>query len=169
MRVVVGTACSRMLADLPDEARIHLVPCDPPLPSDEAAALAAQLDRLFTQFAREGRVSAWAAAAQADGAVLLIAWVGDDDLSGCSRDKVARLLLAHEERAGRRLLSAPPIVVATASGPRCVDRRGLRALVASGAVDAAAGVYDLRVPTLGAWRSAGRVPLGRSPFAALLA
>ena len=153
-----------VLADLPDHARLHLVPCDPPLAAADAEALVAQADKLFTQFAREGRLGAWAIEAQVDGAVLAMAWVGDADLSGCSRDKVARLLLTHEECTGRRLLGAPPILVATTAGARCVDRRGLRELIASGAVE---GVYDLRAATLGAWRSAGRVPLAQSPFAAL--
>ena len=152
------------LADLPDHARVHLVPCDPPLDAGDAEALVGQFDKLFAQFAREGRLQAWAVGAQLDGALLALAWIGDDDLSGCSRDKVARLLLTHEERSGRRLLSAPPILVATSSGARCVDRRGLRELIAAGGVE---GVYDLRAPTLGAWRSHGCVPLAQSPFAAL--
>ena len=153
---------------LPDQASLQLVPCDPPLTLDATASLADQFAKLFAQFAREGRVSTWAVEAQADGSLLAIAWVGDADLSGCSRDKIARLLLTHEERHGRHLLSAPPIVVATHAGVRCVDRRGLRELIATGAVDAESLIYDLRCATLGAWRAAGSVPLAQSPFAALV-
>lgn len=153
------------LADLSDHARLQLVPCDPPLTLAEGAALAAQLDKLFIQFAREDRIHAWAIAVEVEGALLVIAWEGDSELSGCSRDKVARLLLGHEERSGRRLLSAPPILIATAAGPRCVDRPGLRQLIASGAVDGQAAVYDLHAPTLGAWRTAAHVPLVGSAFA----
>ena len=152
------------LSDLPDHARLHLVPCDPPLSPGDAEAFAGQFDKLFAQFAREGRLEAWAVASELDGAVLALAWTGEEDLSGCSRDKVARLLLTHEERSGRRLLSAPPILAATSAGARCVDRRGLRELIAAGALQ---GVYDLRAPTLGVWRRGGCAPLAQSPFAAL--
>ncbi len=157
------------LADLADDAHIQLVPCDPPLGHADAIALSGAGDKLFAQFAREGRVAAWAIEAQVDGAVLAIAWQGDEDLSGCSRDKIARLLLAHEQRDGRRLLSAPPIVVAGRAGARCVDRAGLRALAARGEVDAGSVVYDLRAATLGAWRRASAIPIAQSAFAGVLA
>ncbi len=146
-----------MLSDLPDDARIQVLPCDPPLAEDAAAGLVAAIDRLFTQFAREDRVRSWAAQPEADGALLIIAWHGEGELSGCSKDKLAKVLAAHEERSGSRLLAAPPIVVEVGGAARCVDRAGLRALVAQGAVDAGSIVVDTRVERLGDWRTRGRV------------
>jgi hypothetical protein len=164
-----GTVQAMPLAQLPDSARLLLVPSDPPLAGTDLAGLLAQVDKLFAQFAREGKVSAWGAEALAGGAILGIAWDGDADLSGCSRDLVARLLMTHEERSGRRLLSAPPIVVAARARTACVDRAGLRRLVATGEAGGETPVYDLRCATIGAWRAAPTRALAAGPLAGVLA
>lgn len=145
-------------ADLPDDARVQVLPCDPPLTPEQSAALIAAIDKLFAQFAKEARLEGWAAEPAAGGALLVIASHGAEVLSGCSKDKLAQILAAHEQRTGCRLLDAPPIVVEVASTPRCVDRATLRTLVTQGAVSALTFVYDTRVDRLGDWRSRGRVP-----------
>lgn len=147
------------LEALDDAARLRALPCDPPLGGEAWTALRTGLAKLFAQFAREGRIEAWGCSLAAGGSVLVIAWRGGE-LSGCSHDALNRLLLAHE-RDGRLLLSAPPLVVEIAGTARCVDRPGLRELVSGGQAGPATMAYDLRVPTLGDWRSAGRLPLER--------
>lgn len=154
---------------LPDRAALRIVTADPPLDAESAAALCAALDKLGAQFVREGRASAWASAAVLDGAVLLCAFAADAPLSGCSHDKIAGVLAQHAERGARRLLDAPPIVIQAQGRWRCVDRAGLRALLASGEVGADAPVASVRAETLGAWRAAPTLPLARSHLAALLA
>jgi hypothetical protein len=156
------------LADLPDQARLRLLPVDPPLDQAAGTALCAAIDKLMRQFAREGRCERWAAEVLGGGAVLAIATLGQEELSGCSQDKLSQLL-AHQERSGeRRIIAAPPIVVEIDGSPRCLDRRELRARAARGEVTAASVHWDVRVPTLGDWRRAGRQPLGASWLAALL-
>ncbi|HYE03898.1 MAG TPA: hypothetical protein VEL07_00135 [Planctomycetota bacterium] len=154
------------LADLPDDAYVQIVALDPP-PAD-AGEIVAALDKLLRQLAREGRIAAWAVEAAAGGAALVIAWHGAEDLSGCSKDKLAQVLADRERRGGVAILSAPPLLVELAGGARAVDRATLRRLIADGAVDAATPVYDRRVRRLGEWRAHGRVALGASWLAELV-
>ncbi|MBA3707578.1 MAG: hypothetical protein H0W83_02015 [Planctomycetes bacterium] len=147
------------LDDLDDACAVRLFPADPSFDRESWSELSAGLSKLFAQFEREGRISAWSCDLVAGGAVVLLAWSSTADLSGCSHDKVARLLATHEERSGRRLLTASPIVVEVAGRARCVDRAALRSLCAQGEVGPATATWDLRVATLGAWRSGGRRPL----------
>jgi hypothetical protein len=156
------------LDDLPDPARIRLLPVDPPLDPAAGAALSASIDKLLRQFAREGRLERWAVEVLGGGAVLAIATLGAEELSGCSQDKLAQLLAHQEHALARTLVAAPPIVVEIAGVPRCLDRRGLRARAERGEVSAASVHWDLRVATLGEWRRAGRLPAGTSWLAALL-
>jgi hypothetical protein len=157
------------LADLPDDAATRIIAADPAFTPDAWAELATGLDKLFAQFAREDRVRTWACDLAAGGAVAVLAWTGPGPLSGCSHDRIARLLLAHQDRHQRRLLDAPPVVVVPADGrARACDRAGLRALVAAGQVSAATPAYDLATTDLATWRRGPR-PLGAGPFAATLA
>ena len=156
------------LADLPDHARIRLLPVDPILDQAAGAALRAAIDKLMRQFAHEGRVGRWAVEVLGGGAVLAIATLGAEELSGCSQDKLASLLAHHEQLGSRLIVAAPPIVVEIAGQPRCLDRRRLRAGAERGEVTAASVHWDVRVATLGEWRRAGRRPVGASWLAALL-
>lgn len=156
------------LSDLPPNARLVLRPIHPPLTPDAAAALVQAIDKLFAQFTREDRVSAHAVEVLANGAVLAVAFVDDTPLSGCSHDKLAQVLAAHEARTGAKVLDAPPIMVEVDGTPTCVDRAGLKALVAAGRVSADTTHWDLRVDTIGAWRERGRVPARSSWLAPLI-
>ncbi len=156
------------LSDLPDHARLRLLPVAPPLAPDEGAALAAAIAKLMRQFAREGRLARWAVEVLGDGALLAIATLGAEELSGCSQDKLAQLLAHHEQAGGRAIIAAPPIVIEISGQPRCLDRRQLRACAERGEVTMASVHWDVRVATLGDWRRAGRRPLGGSWLAALL-
>jgi hypothetical protein len=148
------------LADLPDQARVMLFPADPPLDDAATQALRAMFDKLFAQFAKEGRVKKWAVETDAGGAVVIIAHDGGgDDLSGCSKDKIAKALL-HAEKAGfNRFLSAPPIVVEADDGARCCDRAGLRKLLNDGSVNRDSPLWNLRAETVGDWRRESRVKI----------
>jgi len=156
------------LAELPDHAELRVFPAAPALDDAALGELSSGIDKLFQHFAREGRCTAWACASAAGGSILLVAAVGAEPLSGCSKDKLVKLLLTHEERHGRALLAAPPIVVETARGARCVDRPGLRALIAAGDVAATTPVYDLTITTLGDWRRRGRLAAGATWVGRLL-
>ena len=126
------------------------------------------LDKLMRQFAREERLRAWAVETAAEGSLLLVAWHGAGDLSGCSRDKLNQVLADQEQRGPSRLLTAPPIVCEIAGGPRCVDRAGLRALLAAGKAGPETPVYERFLSDLGAWRREGRRLLRESSLARLL-
>jgi hypothetical protein len=156
------------LDDLPDQARIRLLPVDPPLDQAAGAALCAAIDKLMRQFAREDRLERWAVCVLGGGAVLAIASLGAQELSGCSQDKLAQLLAHHEHALSRSIVAAPPIVVEIEGLPRCLDRRELRACAARGEVTAESVHWDVRVTTLGAWRRSGRCAAGSGWLAALL-
>ena len=157
------------LSDLPPSAHLVLRPIHPPLAPEAASALVQSIDKLFAQFTREDRISANAVEVLADGAVLAVAFVDDTPLSGCSHDKLAQVLAAHETRTGSTLLAAPPIMIEIDGRPTCVDRGGLRALIAAGRAGPETLHWDLRVDTLGAWRDHGRRPAKDTWLAALLA
>jgi hypothetical protein len=155
------------LDHLGDDCLVRVTPADPPLDDASWTCLESALSKLFAQFEREGRVSTWGCERAAGGAAVVIAWAAPEGvISGCSHDKLSRLLLAQEE-GDRRLVSAPPILVEVDGAPRCVDRAALRALVADGRVGPSTPVFDLRAETLGAWRR-GRRPLRETPLARLL-
>lgn len=156
------------LSELPPTARLVLRPIHPPLAPEAATALIQAIDKLFAQFTREDRISSHAAEVLADGAVLAIAFVDDTPLSGCSHDKLAQVLTAHEARTGSKLLDAPPIMIEVDGRPTCVDRVGLRALIAAGRVDANTIHWDLRADSVGAWREHGRRPARETWLAPLI-
>ena len=156
------------LSELPPTARLVLRPIHPPLTHDAAVVLVQAIDKLFAQFTREDRISTHAAEVLADGAVLAVAFVDDSPLSGCSHDKLAQVLTAHETRTGSKLLDAPPIMIEVDGRPTCVDRIGLRALIAAGRVDANTMHWDLRADTVGAWRDSGRRPARETWLAPLI-
>jgi hypothetical protein len=158
-----------VLSELPPTARLVLRPIHPPLTPEAAVALIQAIDKLFAQFTREDRISTHAAEVLADGAVLAVAFVDDTPLSGCSHDKLAQVLTAHETRTGSKLLDAPPIMVEVDGQPTCVDRVGLRALIAAGRVDANTMHWDLRADSVGAWRGNGRRPARDTWLAPLIA
>ncbi len=155
------------LADLPDNAHVQIVAIDPPL--GDAGDVVAALDKLLRQLAREGRIAAWAVEPAAGGAALVIAWHGAEDLSGCSKDKLAQVLADRERRGGVAILSAPPLLIELPDGVRAVDRATLKRLIADGRVAGATMIYDRRVARLGEWRARGRVALGESWLAELVA
>ncbi|HEX3135066.1 MAG TPA: hypothetical protein VHX44_15990 [Planctomycetota bacterium] len=157
------------LSELPPTARLVLRPIHPPLAREAATALTQAIDKLFSQFVREDRVSAHAVEVLADGAVLAVAFVDGTPLSGCSHDKLAQVLTAHEARTGAKLLDAPPIMVEVDGRPTCVDRVGLKGLIAAGRVDANTIHWDLRADTIGVWREHGRRPARDTWLAPLIA
>ncbi len=164
-----GTACTvdrhawadmlpSMLDHLPDAARIHLA--IRPDPALDAGPVLVAMDKLFAHFLREGRCSAHGSAMVAEGAALVLAWVGGP-LSGCSHDKIAGILTHHH------LLDAPPIAVATGAGWTTVHRAGLRTLAAAGSLTG--DFLDTQVTDLGALRRSGLRPIAGSWLARVLA
>ena len=152
-----------MIAGLPPDATVRVFSAEPALAPAAATALVAAVERLLAQFVREGRCSAAGAEVAQDGRFVVVAWDGPA-LSGCSHDKLGQVVALHERQASVELLAAPPIAVG--HPVQVVDRPRLRALLASGALDATAPWWDVRVVTLGAWR-AQPATLAESPWAAL--
>ena len=146
------------LSELPPSAHLALRPIHPPLAPEAAAALVQAIDKLFAQFIREDRISTHAVEVLANGAVLAVAFVDGTPLSGCSHDKLGQILATHETRSGCKILDAPPIMVEVDGRPTCVDRVGLKALVAANRVDANSIHWDLGADSVGAWRDNGRRP-----------
>lgn len=148
------------LEALPDDARCRIL-C--PHPACAPAELLTGLDKLFAQFAREDRLSAWACASQHADAALVLTWTPGAPLSGCSHDRINRLLVHHEERTGCQLLAPPPICIQVDGAWRCVDRRGLRT-----AATLSTPLLDTRLERLGDWRSRGLTTVGASWAAGLM-
>jgi hypothetical protein len=157
------------LNTLPAAAKMVLRPIHPPITADAAVALVQAIDKLFSQFTRENRVAAHAAEVLADGAVLAVAFVDDAPLSGCSHDKLGQILAAHETRTGSSVLDAPPIMIEVNGQPTCVDRAGLRTLIAAGQIGPDTIHWDLRINTIGEWNDHGRRPAKDTWLAPLIA
>ena len=130
-----------------------------------ATEIAAAIGKLLAQFTREDRCTTAAAAVEGDGRFLVIAWEGPP-LSGCSHDKIAQVITAHEARSGCALLAAPPIAIGAGAAVRLTDRAGLRHLLETAACDARTPVWNLRAATVGEWRK-GPEPLSASLWAFL--
>jgi hypothetical protein len=149
---------------LNDDARCRILCAHPVLTADAGEALCGAFDKLFTQFARENRLERWSCTVEHDGAALVLAWEPGAPLSGCSHDRISRLLAHHEEATGRQLLAPPPFCVQLDGAWRCLDRAGLRAQAT-----AAAPLLDARLERLGDWRTRGLTTVGASWAAAVLA
>lgn len=155
------------LVDLPDESHLRVIASMPAVDPVAGAELQAAIDKLFAQFQREGRVVTWASELQAEGALLVLAWT-TAPISGCSHDKLGGVVSVFAERGGRRMLDAPPMVVATRAGVRCTDRAGLRSLLAERLVDGESAVWLRSATSLGEWRRDAGQRLADSPLAMLL-
>lgn len=132
---------------LPDDARCRIILCDPPLADD---ALAAALGKLFAQFVREQRCTAWSCSVEHDGSALVLAWTPDIALSGCSHDKIHGVLAAHH-----RDPVPPPFAIRMNEAWRCVDRGELRRRA-----NADTPLLDQRIESLGDWRARGLTTVG---------
>ncbi len=158
-----------MLADLSDDACVQVIHVDPPLA--DAKGLLHSIDKLFTQFAREGRVAAWAVEMAAAGALIVIAYspgAQGGPLTGCAKDTLTKLLLACEQHSGSRLIGAPTIALLIGEGTAFCDRAGLRQRLSDGSVSASTPVHNVRASHLGEWRRRPRLPLGESWLASLV-
>jgi hypothetical protein len=161
-------ASGMALTDLADNATVQLFPIDPPVDAEQAAALCANIAKLFAQFARDGAVGKFAAEVAASGAILAVAYESGAPISGCSKDMLAKVVKQWEERTAHQVLSAPPIVVEVGGVPRALTRAALRALAAAGAVTPESRFYDTSITTLGDWRARGSEPLAQTWIAKLL-
>ena len=150
------------LMDLPVDSALRLFPISPACDVATAQRVQTALAKLFEQFAREARITAWGSGLLASGAVLAVAWQAHETLSGCSHDRLGRLLL-HFEDEQRRILNAPPLVIEPNPRPAdgswacleeatvvCCDRLALRQLLAEGRFGGASLVWNLQVVTLAA-------------------
>ncbi len=147
------------LSTLPTHARIRLTAIAPAMAIDQQALLLGAIDKLFLQFVREHRISLYAAEILGAGQVLAVAWVDESGpLSGCSHDKLGQVLKLFEERTRSLLLAAPPIVIESTTGLRCVNRSELKTLLTEQAITPDSIHWDLRVDTLAAWHKNGRRP-----------
>lgn len=144
------------LSTLPDQAPVLIRACAPGLDASGGAALWAGLDKLFRVFSGEGRCSAWAGESAAAGWVVVLGWDGPP-LSGCSHDRLARLLAVHQQRHGNDLLTAPPLVAQVDGAWRAMSRAELRLHGTN-----ATPMIDHRAETVGAWRERGIIRLGES-------
>ena len=126
---------------LPDTALVRILTCEPPVA--EASALVAALDKLFAQFVRENRCSAWTVTVEVTGRAVVLAWEGGP-LSGCSHDKINGVMGAFAPQA----LISPPILIEGA----CLMRGDLKRRLGAGEVGPTTPWWDVRVTTLGDWR-----------------
>ena len=138
------------MIELSDDAQLRLFAAEPRLASAVAEAAAA-LDKLLLQFIREGRCRTALTATVGDGRWLAVAWEGPP-LSGCSHDKLAQVIAAHEQRSEAVLLLPPPIAVGPLGAIRLTHRGELRQWLAAGICTADTPVWNWQVTTLGAWR-----------------
>ena len=116
------------------------------------------LNKLLTQFVREGAVQAAQCSVEADGHAIVIAW--DGDLSGCRKDKIAKTVQHIETKYAQTILNAPPMLINAVHGWQAVDRQGMRNLVESGEIVADSTVWPAVAANLGALRVSPTVMAG---------
>jgi hypothetical protein len=138
------------MIELSDDAVIRLFAAEPRL-APAVAEAAAALDKLLQQFIREGRCRTAVTASVGGGRWLAVAWEGPP-LSGCSHDKLAQVIAAHEQRSGAVFLSPPPIAVGPVGAIRLTHRSELRQWLAAGICTADTPVWNWQVTNLGDWR-----------------
>lgn len=147
--------------ELSDQAVVKVYPIEPGLDKEQAEQLEGRLQKLLTQFKREGSAGAGAASCIEDGHILVIAWEpGSEPLSGCRHDKIARLLLQFEEQAGVAILNAPPLLVQVDGQWQAHTRGELKAQVVAGRIGLDNLACNTRCEDLGQWRRTGCTAAG---------
>ena len=104
------------LNDMNDAAQIVVYPLEPALSADQASQLEKSIQKLFIQFEREEAAGPGLAQCCEDGHVLLVIYEesAQEGLSGCRKDKLAKLLLHFEEKHQVGIINAPPMLVKVA-------------------------------------------------------
>lgn len=150
-----------LFEDLPDSAQIHIYPVSPGLTADQQASACSSVEKLLQQFEREGSASKAAVACDKNGVVLLIAYdVGSDaDISGCRKDKIAKVLKHCEESFNVCILDAPPMLIEVDGAWMATDRAGLRELHEAKTLSLDGLAYNVRCEDLGTWRSSAIKPI----------
>ena len=146
------------LNHLPGDCLLRVVTSFPLLSYGAADALVAALEKLFVQFQAEGRCADYGLEVAGDGAFVLMAWVGPV-LSGCSHDKIGKVLALHEGRSSVRLLAPPPIVAEVDGKPAHFTHATFKAAAVEGSIAEETPMWDTLADTLGAWRHSGKRPL----------
>ena len=153
------------LAALPDTAGVRVHPAEPALPPAAAEQLLTALRKLMAQLAREGRIRRWAVEVAEAGRFLLIAWEDGpgEGMSGCSKDKLAKVVALHEARSGCVLTSAPPLWVEIGGAVSGLMPAAFKELVRSHAITADTPAWDCTAESLGGWRAGARAALATLP------
>jgi hypothetical protein len=134
-----------------------------PLQDDEP--LWPALDKLGQQFIREGRCETWAQTTVADGRLLVLAWSGGADLSGCSKDKIHKVLEMSHQRGGVDARGIPGMPVRTSGGIELFSRPKLKRAKAAGAVSADAPSWPIGPLTAEAWRTQAGAAIAEGAWA----
>ena len=155
------------LTALPTDAAVRVVFCPPVMDAMASAELASAVDKLFAQFEREGSVTTYALEMQAADRFLVLAWCEPSQLlSGCRKDKLAKVLTLHGERHGCDLLVPPPILLATDAGPKPVTQGALRSQVSVGAAGLDSLAWNHLAQQLGEWNQGQPQPIAEIPWLA---
>ena len=146
---------------LSDQAFVKLYPIAPALSAEHAQHLIDAMQKLLRQFEREGASASADCAVLEDGAVLAIAHESgnEGDLSGCRKDKIAKVIKHCEEQHQVRILDAPPMMVHIDGTWQACDRAALKSFAADGKLSQDHMAYDLRLQRLGDWRQSAQMPI----------
>ncbi len=149
------------LEQLSDDAVVNLYPIEPALDDAQQVDLVAALEKLFTQFERESSAGPGHIACLENGRVLMFAYEENpqEALSGCRKDKIAKVLLHIEEKFDIQILNAPPMLVKVGEEWQACHRAGLKELVAAAQLDVQSLAYDTRCDRLADWRDGAVKPI----------
>ena len=144
-----------------DNAHVKLYPLVPAITSEQAQLLVDGIQKLLRQFERETATAAADCAVIEDGAVLMIVHESgnEGDLSGCRKDKIAKVIKHFEESFGIEVLNAPPMLVQVDGQWRACDRTALKGLAAEQKLSSEQLAYDLRCERLSQWRQQARLAI----------
>lgn len=135
-------------------AHVKLYPLVPAINNEQAQALEAGIQKLLRQFEREQATQAADCAVVENGAVLIIVHESgnEGDLSGCRKDKIAKVINHFEQTFGITVLSAPPMLIRVDGKWQACDRAALKALAAEQKLNTELTAYNLRCERLSQWR-----------------
>lgn len=153
------------LADLPDTAGLRVHAAEPALPPEAAAELLGALRKLLLQLEREGRIRRWAVEAAEAGRFVLVAWEEGpgEGMSGCSKDKLTKVVALHEGRSGCALTAAPPLWVELGGAIQGLLPAGFKEQARAGAIRPDTPAWDCAATTLGTWRTSARAAVASLP------
>lgn len=173
----VRGACTRLYCDmplvafasLPEDARVWVFGTSEALSPADAASLLKSVDEYLEDWRAHGSPLTVAREWRDDRFLAIGVDQTEENASGCSLDALFRVLQALEKQLGVSLLGNSRVYFRAVDGTITVsDRAGFNAQAETGSIRNDTRVFDLSVPTVGAWKERFETTAANSWHRALL-